>query len=637
MIETIPAPRDTADNKLYRALVLQWADTPDRQRRCRERCKADICWFIDTFGWQFNPDNRGREVEPFICFEFQAKVLTRTLRRLLELRMPVLWEKSRKLGASWMMIYIEIQQCIFHTRQKFLNLSHSEEAVNKPDDPDSLFWKMRLVLDYLPRWMCSAKRLKKSFWFYESRSSITSSATTERAGVGGRGVVMADEFSKHPKAYQVLGQTHDTGPQLFVGTHYGVGGAFYDLTLRPDMHKEVMHWTDHPDRRKGLYRSNPALPLGYEILDTDFEYGNQCSCCSGLVRVPEGEHTPCCEEKGVSRPYQFITDGKPTGGPHPGERSPYYDYECVKRGNERDVAMHLDINPQGSQSEYFSAIFLRKYIDRCCRPPVWVGELAIERDSGLPVKLVEREDGPIKLWRYPKNDIELPPGNYAGGADLSAGVGNTPSVFSAGDADTDEKVLEFATARMYPEDFALYVHGLCHLLRTSDGTACLLTWESNGPGNIFGKEVMGLGYRRVWYRAVQRMFAGVLTSSNAGWHNNPTAKRTLFDAYRTALYGYSLVNPSEPAVLECTLYRFSDKRDAIEHPRDVATDRPEEARSNHGDRPMADALMWMMMQELGAGRVRKLRQKEEAPPVGSLAYRRTKRHKAPAREAWNYW
>lgn len=639
MIHSLAPPKDVTENRLYRAWLLQACDTQARQTAVMERSAEDIVWWIDSTCWQYNPDERGHEVEPFICYEFQETALRRTMKRLLEFRLPVLWEKSRKLGATWLAMFLEIHQCLFHKRQKFLNLSHSEQAVYRPDDPDTLFWKMDFIHQHLPDWMTRAVRKKKlTFWYPGTQSSATGAATTERSGVGGRGTVIADEFSKHPKDWEILGQTVDTGPQLFIGTHYDLGSAFYDLSRRPDTYKILMHWTDHPKRRQGRYRSDPTLPLGYEILDTAFVFPPQCPKCSGLTTVRVGEPTPCCsedEDQVLARPYCFITDGKPTGGPHPGIRSPAYDFECVKRANERDMAMHWDINPQGSQSQFFDSIMLRQRIMEHCFEPYWRGELRCDTSAGRPLRLVPDSEGPLKLWIRPTSNEAVPVGLYGGGSDLSTGGGNTPSVFSLGDAATGLKVLEFATAHLSPERFAPYVTALCWLFHDKDGTPALLAWEANGPGEMFGKTVIGLGYRRLYYRRSEQFFRTATKSDVPGWWSNPSSKRVLFDSYKAALVSRAFVNRSEPALRECSQYRYSDRKDAVEHPKDIGGERPEEARSNHGDRVMADALCWLALEQLGAGRPVALRTEEEPPPIQSFAWRRMRREQQKREaEAW---
>lgn len=623
----VSPPTNVQENKRYRSTILRWADTRSRQKAIVEKSGHDIVWWIDSFGWQFNPDIRGKEVDPFICYDFQAKGLRRTMRRLLEFRLPCVWEKSRKLGASWLLVYLMAQQSAFVSRQKFLVLSHNEDAVNRPDDPDSLFWKVRFVFEMLPEWMRPGMRkLVKSFYFPRTRSSITSSATTKKAGVGGRGIVICDEFSKHPNAYDILGQTVDTGPQLFVGTHYGIGGAFYDLTVRPDMFKEVFHWTHHPDRQRGLYKSNPVLPQGYEILDKDYEYGHQCSCCSRSIGdFPLGEHTECCEEKGVSREYQFITDGQPDGGFAPGIRSPYYDHECAKRNNPRDVAMHLDINPKGSQSSFFNGMILRRYVTEICRPPIWRGDIKVDHESAKPVRLYEVPDGPIKLWVSPRSENELPVGKYAGGGDISVGTGATPSVFSAGDAMTCKKVLEYVRSDYYPDKFALYVVALCWLMKDFDGKPALLAWESNGPGLVFGKEVIQHGYKNIYWRVSDPLVPGIKKKAeNAGVYMTPKMKRLTLDSYKIAIQSYELANYSEGAIGECSMYRYGKSRDTVEHPLE-ASDDPEVSRSNHGDIVIGDAIMWMMLQRLGAGKELRRKEAEKPPEKGSFLYRRMMR------------
>jgi hypothetical protein len=92
------APKNLDANKKYRALCWNYYDTPALRKKALERAKHDVVWWIDTWAWQFNPDNRGHEVEPFILYPFQEKALERTMRRLLLHRLPVV--VLERLGAG---------------------------------------------------------------------------------------------------------------------------------------------------------------------------------------------------------------------------------------------------------------------------------------------------------------------------------------------------------------------------------------------------------------------------------------------------------------------------------------------------------------------------------------------------------
>jgi hypothetical protein len=83
----------------------------------------------------------------------------------------------------------------------------------------------------------------------------------------------------------------------------------------------------------------------------------------------------------------------------------------------------------------------------------------------------------------------------------------------------------------------------------------------------------------------------------------PGAKRNLLDQYTIALRDRLFVNLSYDAFEDCKAYRFSDTKDTIEHPKDAGGPDPSGARSNHGDRVIADALCVASLKRLGMGKV----------------------------------
>ncbi len=571
------APKDLQANKSHRAVLWSWADTLPRQKQIIERCREDIVWYIDSAVYQYNPKVIDGEVSPFITWPSQEKALRATVARLFVDQDDMLWEKSRYQGATWLALMIGDWMCLFRERKKFLAVSHSEQAVDRPGDPDTLFWKVHFMHQHLPPWLLGEVRKRKlGFEYPRTHSSFYGSATTERSGVGGRATaVILDEFSKHRQDREILGQTADTGPRLFIGTHYGTGSAFYDLTQRPDLTKIVMHWSDHPDQGKGLYKFNEATRR-VEYLDPKYDFG------------PE---------------YPFVTDGSPSGGPRPGLRSPWYDRECSRRANARDVAMHLDINPQGSQSQFFDALMLRRCVVECACEPLWEGDLRLDPEAAQPLALVKAENGPLKLWISPTGECEVPPSKYGMGVDAATGLGASNSALCMADALTGAKVVEYATPHLRPEQFALLAACLGRLFKDANGTPTLIAWEHAGPGQMFGKTLMETGYRKVYYRDSQQLLTRTpIRTDVPGWYPNPRAKRVLLDGYNAALTNRAYVNRSELALGECVHYRYSDKRDTVEHPGDIGGSDPSGARSNHGDRVIADALCWLACQCLGAGK-----------------------------------
>lgn len=502
------------------------------------------------------------------------------------------------MGASWLCLLILVWFFLFHSNKKFLVVSRNEEAVDKPGEPDSLFWKIDFVLEFLPDWLKSKKikRLKRVFENPARRNYTTGQASTGKAGVGGRATGMfVDEVSQIEEAEELINRTdHTTECRIFNGTHLGVGTAFFKLTSGEiPINKVVMHWSEHPDKNRGLYAYDPERPTQPLILDKTYPF------------PPD---------------YPFVLDGTPSGGPKPGVRSPWYDKK-VKGKDKRAVAMDLDIDPQGSASQFFDPVVIHGLIRSGCRPPFWQGELEYDRESALPKKLVAMRNGLIKLWLHPTPDGGIPMGRYGAGGDVATGTGATPSTLSVVNGQTGRKVLEYANARIQPQDFAIFCAAILRLFRDDNGTEALFAWEQAG-GTIFGPTFITTGYRNYYKKSdpFKDKFARTKIHDTPGWYPNPRAKNLLFSEYRMALSDKKFENPSEGALLQTLDFEYEKGTGNVIHSGEKAASDPSGARINHGDIATADALAWMVAKTLG------WEGPEEEPPTrilpNSLAGRR---------------
>lgn len=596
-------PRDYAANLRFRLLILRKCrQQPKYRKAVLHMCRHDFIFFVAVFGFQVNPKKLDREVGPFVPWDFQIDAALKTIGRLFDPEAPddVLWEKSRELGATWWALFIALWLVLFRPHKRVLVVSHSEQAVEKAGNMGTLFAKIVFMLRYLPGWMKKGVKKTKLNFQFAGESSISGYATTGRAGVGDRvAMVLLDEFSKQQAAAEILGQTADTGPRLFIGTHYGIGTTFFDLTQRPDMFKVVMHWSQHPDKMKGLYRYDPAKK---RIQQLDLAY-----------------HFP--------PDYKFVLDATPSGGPCPGLRSPWYDRECIRRASSRDVAMHLDIDPQGSQAQFFDPALIRILTEEYTCEPYWRGELQYDRARGVPLALVPSPTGSLKLWCNLVNGWPVR-GTYGIGADVSYGNGATPSCASVGDARTGEKVAEYADSFISADEFGTFLVALSWIFKTDDEQGALLAWEMAGPGFKTGKQVIELGYRRIYYRK-DNFKLGTVVSDNPGWYPDGTSKRLLLEDYRAALVRRQFINRSAAALAECLNFAVQSNG-KVEHGGQINTSDPTAARENHGDLTIGDALCWKMLGIIGQpGEPKAL---EEEIPFGSLAYRRQMRDNARRRE-----
>jgi hypothetical protein len=152
------------------------------------------------------------------------------------------------------------------------------------------------------------------------------------------------------------------------------------------------------------------------------------------------------------------------------------------------------------------------------------------------------------------------------------------------------------------------------------GYGAFLIWESNGPGRQFGAVAMDLGYGNIYLRQRDEAISKNVTDI-PGWASTKETKSVLLGAYRSAIESGECVNRSKEALEETLEYVFGPSQ-TIVHARSENKSDPSSAKSNHGDRAMADALAWKGMETP----VQKITEEEEKPiPVGSLAWRNKQR------------
>lgn len=613
-------PRDLQGNLRFRRHVLAQAEKSAPLRAALwDACKNDIVFFICVFIWQSNPDAEGEELEigPFITYEFQDNAVLGyvdletgdyvpgILDAINEKRDLVI-EKSRDMGASWLCLMVMLWGVIFHPNVKFLMVSRNADAVEKADDPDSLFWKIDFILDRLPGWLRRGVIRKKMSLANKSMNSyLNGQATTGKAGVGGRCTAMfIDEFSRIDEGFEILQGTADTTKcRIFNFTHIGVGNAAYEMSQRVDVLKLQMHWSMHPEKRKGLYKSTDEGNI--EIIDRTFQF---------------------------PATYTFVQDGTP-GGPFPRIRSPWYDAECLRRKSKRHVAMDLDIDPTGASYQFFDPVAIHLLKHEYGREPIWQGDISYDRETGRADILVPSPAGPLKLWVNPTLEGKIVPGVFTLGGDISNGVGKTPTCFTIFDVVSGRKVGEYTNYTMKPDKVAFPAVALAWMFADQEGMGARMIWEAQGPGSAFGITILELGYRNIYYRK-DDFTLSKKESDRPGWNSSPASKNQILQDYQAALEGRLFINPSKEALNECLKFKY-DKSGNIVHGEEASND-PTSTKINHGDHVIADALAYKLAKEI-AGGLRKpdVTQLEEFP-IGSFGWRRDKRlAKLRMQEQWS--
>lgn len=591
-------PRTRVENLKFRRFVLAKCRTDLAMRRdVLSACSQDFLFWVNTFVWQFNPNSTGPHsvrVGPFVTWGSQEAASEKII-AAIEGRSDLVIEKSREEGGSVLVLLVPVWMFLFREMQKFLVISRNEDMVDKPGDSDCLFWKIDFFLKHLPEWMATTDRAdgvgkkkvvhrgtisRKAMGFEnrENGSMITGQATTEKMGVGGRADAMIlDEFSRVPNAWTVYNSTSNTtNCRVFNGTHFGTGTCFDYLTKKagtvPNLDKAVLHWSMHADKKRGLYRWDRDTQR-VEYLDPEYVY------------PPD---------------FKPVTDGTPAGGPFPGLRSPWYDDACLRKSNARAVAADLDINPTGSVEQLFDPVVVNDLITLYTKDPLHACDLEWHRDSAEPVRLHDHAGGLLKLWQRLPPDGKPLPGRFVFCADTAQGNGKaTASCLSGVNMETGEKVFEYANPSIEPRDFAYLAVAVCRLFsyRDDGGTyrPARLGWETGGPGSTFGKHVVLLGHTDVYRRTADHLMKKTV-SDEPGWVNTRQTLQNLMVDYRDALRGRRFMNPSKDALLECLNFVF-DTDGFVSHTGAKHAESNSEAKQNHGDMTIADALCWKLVSE----------------------------------------
>lgn len=217
--------------------------------------------FINDWGMTFDPRKHGEKYSPFLLFPKQEEFVNWVF-DLYKTGRRGLGEKSREVGFTWLCAACAVCIWLFFPNSVVGFGSRKKELVdNGESDPDSIFWKVRTIIDYLPAEFLPANHTSGRKWGTipnPANKSVIKGEIGDEIGRGGRaGLYFVDEFAhlEHPDmAESALSATTDC--RIYISTVNGVGNLFY--RLRHFLPKElifIFDWKDDPRKRQ-----NPHLP-----------------------------------------------------------------------------------------------------------------------------------------------------------------------------------------------------------------------------------------------------------------------------------------------------------------------------------------------------------------------------------------
>jgi len=552
----------------------------DIQAHILRCCREDLLYFINGFVWLFDPQRPASL--PWTTWPYQDDALCAILRSVWG-DYDLLIEKSRDMGASWMVLVTYLWLWLFYPQMAFLCISRTEDLVDRTGDPDTLFWKFRFALANLPAWMRPPTREANLHIENLANGSVIDGRATSKdaARAGRRKSLLVDEHASIEQAADVEMATADVSAnRLRVSTPKGMN-TFGRLRHSGKVKVLTLHWSKHPIKSRGLYTSKGVV---VEVLD-----GYRGPVTSLVPADDAGE--PRRVTYDFPDGYPFVLDGR--------LRSPWYDGECVRRGSDIEVAQELDIDYLRSGHAWFDGNVVARLRATTVRSPDLVGDLVyrvLPEDRIALDGFVASPRGMLRLW-CPLGADGRPSqhANYAVACDISEGTGASNSVASVYDCTNGRKVAELVTAQQSPEHFARTVVALCNWFAGGTGWP-FLVWEQTGPGLIFGREVHRLGYTYVYFQRREDEVSPRRRDQLRipGWPASKNNKFLLLGDYRRDLGLGTFINPSAAAVDELLQYVMDDEGCPL-HERLV--EEKSGARLAHGDRVIADALVNLARKE----------------------------------------
>jgi hypothetical protein len=542
-----------------------------------------LLFWVNAFVWTFRQKAVGENGEehpvsglaanvPFITWPVQDEVMTllaETITKGGDLNI----EKSRDMGTSWLILTVFDWFFIFQKSATFGLVSRKEALVDAKGDMDSLFEKIRYIHRMLPEWMMPGVQDRYMYLRNaETGSTLAGESTNQDVGRGGRKVAyLVDEGAAVPNGLEVESAlSQNTACQIWASTPHGPNTAFHKRVLEHRGRLVQMPWWRHPEKARGAH----------EILSPD-----------GKVRWT----------------------------------SPWYE-KLSERLSRKTIAQEVDMDHGSSGDLFFDYTELERHRQDHMRPPIFAGELipVKEMASNAWVQMLQanrtdafaflRDHGrkPWKFW-VPLTDGRPPQElSYVFGIDISNGSGNSNSVLTVFSPTVSMVVAKFWDAYTSPEDFAL-VAAAAGMWFGGLKPPAFMCWENNGPGGIFGRKIISIGYPSFYRQWIDNSLKNERTP-RWGWNSNRERKEVMLGMYRDALSRDAFINPCSESLTEAADYIYTNDGGLVPS---TIRDEPFGGRELHGDHVIADGLAFLASSEVG-----RIGSIPARAPAGTFEYRK---------------
>lgn len=184
--------------------------------------------------------------------------------------------KSRDVGISWLAMGFSVAMCTTHDDFSVGFGSEKEDKVDRSGDPDCLFYKGRLFLNYLPRelrggWDIKQHSAHMRLTFPNTGSSITGEAGLNIGRGGRKSVYIVDESAHipNPKALDAS-LSANTDCRQDMSSVWGTANSFYERAHNASIPRFDFHWKDDP-RKDDAWEQKKRAELDSTIFAAEYD------------------------------------------------------------------------------------------------------------------------------------------------------------------------------------------------------------------------------------------------------------------------------------------------------------------------------------------------------------------------------
>ncbi len=553
-ITGLKVPKGYAANLQYRARILEMAERDvGFQNELLAASAQSVLFWTNTFAFTFklrDVDATGHARQatsmhaPYITWEIQDKHIL-AIEEAINEGYDLLTDKSREMGASWNHLLVFEHQFLFRPDSMFLEISRTEEYVDRSDNPKSLFWKHRYIRKWLPHWMLPPiNDVTMHFTNLENGSKIDGESANANAASGDRRrAILLDEFAKVEQGFKIRSATADVSSCRLVNSTQAGPGTEYSRWRRSGQIKVfVMPWWEHPEKGRGRHAVQDPITKAWEIT------------------------------------------------------SPWLDQE-KKRRSQQEIDQEILMKDIDAGSMFFDTKPINEHITLFAKPPVFTRDIDFRQgvsQDAIPEIVRRGQHDQVRVagrgaWRFWIPNTGRRPDqqrNYVFGIDISKGQGASNSVISVLCAETREKVAEYADANTPPYDLARIAVAAAIWFGGTRGRP-LVIWEMNGPGWDFGRVLVKKYKYPNYYIDRATGTVSEKRGKKYGWHSSREKKEQLLGMLRRAYAHGGFFNHSAEALEEALTYVYFS--DGSLGPAGLVAENAS-ARLTHGDRVVADAL-----------------------------------------------